>query len=263
MVIPLVGVRRVARMAVHDIRWSAPALVLIVVAIVLNRWWELRYGPTLALDPFPLDASMRAGLRQLPEVLRQQIGVFDYLEVEMPRIAYAIWTVLTCMLIIAGFTLGTDRERSLLTLAIVVTLALPVALVAIVMRHTGFPLQGRYVLAVSLIVPLLAGEIVVRHHDTLRDTAKRVLPLLIAAAALVQFVAWWTNARRFAVGRDGPPWFVNAAEWTPPWGWWPWIVLAASGAVLLLLTAVLRGEIRQSKFLDEGGLHRVMGGGKP
>jgi hypothetical protein len=261
LVIPLVGIRHVSRIALQDKRWSVPAFVLIAVAIVLNRLWEYLYSPTLALDPFPLEASIRAGLRQLPEVLRQQIGVFDYLEVDMPSIAYAIWTILTCILIVVGFTLGTDRERSLLLIAIVVTLALPVALVAMVMRHTGFPLQGRYVLAVSAIVPLLAGEILVRHHERLWMAVKRLLPLLIAAAAVTQFVAWWANARRFAVGRNGPRWFVTAAEWTPPWGWWPWLVLAASGTCLLLLTA-LRDEIRQAKFVDKSGLHEVMGGGK-
>jgi Predicted membrane protein (DUF2142) len=261
LVLPLVGIGRLSAITIRDSKWSAPALIVIASAVILNRLWEHVYGPALAFDPFPLDVAIRAGLRQLPEVLRQQIGVFDYLEVDMPSFAYATWTVLTGSLLIFAFAFGTDRERLILTTGVAVTLALPIALVASTMRHTGFPLQGRYVLAISVIAPLLAGEILVRHHERLGVIGKRLIPLLIAAAALVQFVAWWANARRFAVGRNGPRWFLTAAEWSPPWGWWPWMILAASGASVLLLT-VLRDQIRQSEFFHQRRLHQVMGRGQ-
>jgi hypothetical protein len=261
IVISLVGLRPFAQIALADRRWTAAAFAMIALAMILNRVWEHLYGPAVAFNPFPVDVGLRAGLGQLVEVLRQQIGVFDYLEVDMPSVAYATWTALTCSLLVFAWTIGTDRERSLLTIATVVTLALPVALVAATMRHTGFPLQGRYVLAVSVVVPLLAGEIIVRRQDRLRAQAKRLLPLLIAVAAVVQLVGWWANARRFAVGRNGPRWFLDAAEWSPPWGWWPWMILAITGASLLVLT-VLRDQIRKSEFLDQGGLHQVMRGGK-
>ncbi len=99
-------------------------------------------------------------------------------------------------------------------------------------------LQGRYVLAFSMVVPLLAGEILVRRYERLRalDAHRLFLPFA-ATAGFVQFVAWWTNARRFAVGVDGPEWFLSSAEWSPPWGWTFWLTLAAAGGCLLLATA--------------------------
>ena len=45
---------------------------------------------------------------------------------------------------------------------------------------------------------------------------------------------WLANARREAVGIDGPWWPFGAAQWSPPLGWTPWVVLAAVGIALAL-----------------------------
>jgi hypothetical protein len=55
--------------------------------------------------------------------------------------------------------------------------------------------------------------------------------------AVVQIGAWLGNARRQSVGVDGPLWFVSHSQWTPPWGWWPWIALVLAGGLLLVGTA--------------------------
>jgi hypothetical protein len=67
------------------------------------------------------------------------------------------------------------------------------------------------------------------------------LPVAAMAALCAggQALAWWANARRSAVGTEGPWWFGGAAEWSPPGGWWPWAALAAAGALLLLAGGVL------------------------
>jgi hypothetical protein len=135
---------------------------------------------------------------------------------------------------------GTAWQRRHLFLSIGAALALPVVLVATTMRHTGFGLQGRYVLSFSLVVPLLAGEILVCRHDRLRalDAEHLFLPFAVGVGC-VQLLAWWTNAWRFAVGMRGPRWFLPAAEWGPPLGWWPWLVLAVAGVGLLIASPLL------------------------
>jgi hypothetical protein len=55
------------------------------------------------------------------------------------------------------------------------------------------------------------------------------LPLVVAAGL-------YLNAMRYAIGLrpdEGPVWFVFDAEWAPPLGWYPWLVLSVAGAVLL------------------------------
>ena len=239
-VIPLGGVRTFLRMSLEHRRSSLPASIVVLVAIVLNRVWERIYGPHLAFDPTPLVSSISQGIAQLPAVLREQVGVFNYLEVPMPLLAYGLWGGLSVALVTVALLVGGRRERLHLLLAGAAALALPVVLVATTMRHTGFGLQGRYVLSFSLVVPLLAGEILVRGYDRLRALdARQVFLPFVLIAGFVQFVAWWTNARRFAVGIRGPRWFVPSAEWSPPLGWWPWLLLAVAGVCFLVATPLL------------------------
>ena len=156
----------------------------------------------------------------------------------MPWWAYELWQALALALVVTALLVSTKRQRLILLTSIVAVIAVPVLLVAGNMRHTGFGLQGRYVLALSMVVPLLAGEILVRRYERLRalDAHRLFLPFA-ATAGFVQVVAWWTNARRFAVGVDGPEWFLNSAEWSPPWGWTLWLTVAGAGGCLLLATA--------------------------
>jgi hypothetical protein len=214
------------------------ALIMVACGIFLNRLWEYLYGPSLQFDPTPLGASFLDGVARLPQVVRQQIGVFNYLEFGLPRLAYVLWGALTVALCVTAMLLGSTRQRLVLLLAASAALALPVLLIAATMRHTGFGLQGRYVLSFSLLVPLLAGEIVASQYQRLRAlNANNLFFPFAVGIALVQLVAWWKNAYRFAVGVGGPLWFFGSAEWNPPGGWWPWLALAAGGASLLLLAA--------------------------
>ena len=56
------------------------------------------------------------------------------------------------------------------------------------------------------------------------------------ALPLVVLIGLYLNAKRYAVGLgpdSGPGWFVPAAEWSPPLGWYPWLVLGIAGTVAL------------------------------
>jgi Predicted membrane protein (DUF2142) len=242
LTIPIAGIRPFLTMCLRSKRWSGPALFAVFLAILLNRLWEYVYGPRLIFDPTPLDESLPEGLAQLTRVVAEQIGRFNYLEFAMPQYAYNLWGVLAVALGVTALLVSTKQQRLLLLTSIVAILAVPVLLVAATMRHTGFGLQGRYVLAFSIVVPLLAGEILVRRYERLRALrAHRLFLPCAAAAGFVQFVAWWTNARRFAVGVGGPQWFLSSAEWSPPWGWTLWLLLAAAGGGLLVATALVDG----------------------
>ena len=240
--VPIAGARAFLTMTLKWKRWSGSALFTVFLAILLNRWWEYLYGLRLTFDLTPLRSSLMEGLTQLPRLLMEQIGVFNHLEFAMPWWAYDLWRALAVALVVTALLVSTRQQRLLLLTSIVAVLAVPVLLVAATMRHTGFGLQGRYVLAFSIVVPLLAGEILVRRYERLRalDAHRLFLPFA-ATAGFVQFVAWWTNARRFAVGVGGPQWFLSSAEWSPPWGWTLWLTLAAAGGCLLVATALVDG----------------------
>jgi hypothetical protein len=231
----------------------------IAAAIVLNRVWESLYGPHLAFDPSPVGTSFADGYHQFPAVLQEQVGGFDYYEFGLPQLAYTAWYALFVGLIVIALVLGTNRERLVLAGFFLLALVLPVLLVAATMRHTGFGLQGRYVLPCSVLVLLLAGEILVRRRDRLRMLGAQGLffPFALAAGSL-QLLGWWANAHRFAVGLGGPRWFFDHAQWSPPGGWWPWFTLVVAGAVLLAaLGPIERAVSSAARRRGEHELDRV------
>jgi hypothetical protein len=48
---------------------------------------------------------------QLQYALREQIGVFNYLEVVLPPLAYVLWGALAVALGVTALLVGTRRER--------------------------------------------------------------------------------------------------------------------------------------------------------
>jgi hypothetical protein len=213
---------------------------VLLVAVVLNRVWESAYGPHIGFGLSPLWSSLGAGRRQLDEVMLQAIGRFGYLELGLPALAYVTWAGMVVVLVALATAIATRRERLLLAATVLLAVALPVLFYAAILRHADIPLQGRHVLPLLVLVPLLAGEIVRRRRDALPAVSCRVLLAGFAVpAAAVQLVAWYVNARRSAVGTGGPWWFVDRAAWSPPAGWGIWLALAVIAAVALGATALL------------------------
>lgn len=245
LVLALIGGRRALDLFRGGGRWAWGAAAAVTAAIALNRVWEAAYGPSLPVSVQPPSLALISGWFELPEVLREEIGKFDYLESGISPLAYLTWYCVAAGLVAIAMLVGTRRERLVLLGALVTSLALPVALVAAVMRHTGYGLQGRYVLAFSVVIPLLAGEVVFRNRETLARLNAGALALVVAPiVAIIQLDGVYANARRFAVGVAGPQWFVgHAVAWAPRGGWWLWFLVMATGAVLLGLVGPL-AEIR-------------------
>jgi hypothetical protein len=184
-------------------------------------------------------SHLHAGVDQLPGVLIQAVGTFGSLTVPLPTAIRVAWWTLAALLIIAALTIGTVRQRLCLLATCAVGLAFPVLFYAFVQSHTGFGMQGRYVLPVLMLAPLLAGEI-------LRGRAvwtSRLPAAALGLIAVLQLAAWWSNARASA-GRPHSTWFVSHAHWAPPAGWAPWVVLTAIGLVCLLAGSAAAGRRR-------------------
>ena len=212
----------------------------VLVAVVLNRLWEAAYGPQIGFGLSPVWSSLGAGRRQLDEVMLQAIGKFGYLDLALPAVAYVVWAALALGLMALALALGTRRDRVLLGAAVLASLVLPVLFYAGVARHGDIPLQGRHILPLLVLVPLLAGEIVLARRERLRAPGDgTLLACLAMPAAAVQLLAWYVNAHRSAVGTDGPWWFIGRAEWSPPAGWGIWLAVTALGALALAAAALL------------------------
>jgi hypothetical protein len=231
--------------------WAWGAAGLLLIAVVLNRLWEHRYGSHLVADTISLGAGLSAGLRGWWTALPELVGNFGYVDVKLPRALPALWLGVTLGLMCAA-ALSARRERNLMTALLVASLVLPPLFYALFMRPTGFGLQGRHLLPCLVILPLLAGEIC--HRRSAHLTARRITLLTVCVpltCALVQAGAWYVNAKHYAVGSAGPTWFVSAAKWTPPGGWGIWMTIVGISAAIIVALPALEHRARRCRDHDQ------------
>jgi len=214
-------------------------VTVLAVAIGLNRLWERLYGPRVHVGFERFRPAWKQAREWWPDWLREQVGVFQYLDAPMPDWSYVAWAALLVGLLVAALWKGRARDRVWLVLTLAGALFAPVFLYIAVIRHNGWTVQGRHVLPLTAVLPLLAGE-VLTNRGVATARARAWALAAVAGVAVLQTVAWWANAHRSAVGTLGPVWFWSAPEWSPMLGWWPWTALVLAGTGLLLVSATSR-----------------------
>jgi hypothetical protein len=196
---------------------------VLALAVALNRIWEAIYGSRIAIDVSNLQAGLSAGVRGWWKALPDLVGKFGYLDVKLPLIVPLAWFVPVLLLATAAFAVSTPRERLVIALMYAGGLFGPAVFYALLIRPTGFGLQGRHVLPALVALPMLAGETLNRHRDRIHAAQLHQLARAVpVAVATMQAIAWYVNARRYAVGASGPTWFPGHATWAPPGSWSPW-----------------------------------------
>jgi Predicted membrane protein (DUF2142) len=194
------------------------------------------FSATIRFTPFL--SALRQGVEQLPGVLRDAVGTFGALNVPLPNAAHWIWWLFVLGLIAAAMWLGSRRERRVVATVTLLGLAFPVLFYAWVDRNTGFGLQGREVLPVLMVIPLVAGEVVYRHRDRIASpaVARAALAGAIVFVAAFQAYAWWYDAAH-VTNAPGSIDFFRHVDWIAPLGWQFWIAVAALGTAALLAFA--------------------------
>ena len=200
-----------------------------------NVAWEVFVQPHPGNLLRDLPSGLLGAASGLPEVMRQFIGVFGWLDTGLPTLAYLVWRLLVVVVITLALLVGNRRERLVMVGTVLGLIAATLA-VALSVRQTGFGVQGRYVLPIAVGVPLVAGEIIRLNRAKLAMMLPRRTPEAVAVlAGTIHAVAWYSNARRHTVGvpRSAP--VLRDAEWSPPLGWVPWFAVTLSGAAALVL----------------------------
>jgi Predicted membrane protein (DUF2142) len=209
------------------------SVLVVLAAVVLNRVWEARHGGGIGLYfksiPAVIDRAPGEWWRSSSEL----ISGFGWLEYRLPLV-YVAWFALGFALIGLALYVSDLRGRILVAGLVVFACLFPMVVWLLVVRQSGFGMQGRYVLPVLVAVPLVAGEMLRRHPARGPGWAVAALP---AAVGLLQVIAWYLAARRSAVGVGGPLDFLGQAQWSPPGGWAPWLACAIAGGVLIAASA--------------------------
>jgi hypothetical protein len=207
----------------------------------------LGHQPSLPLGGLSVTDGLPVVAERWPALVQQLVGEFGSTDVPLLAAIPAVWSVLAALLIGAALVIGGFGERLALLLAAATVVVLAAAAYAVILSPVGWELQGRYVLAVAVLLPLLGGFVLYRAGAPTRADVF----LVGLAVPAMQFAAFWENAHRYAVGRHGPLDFVSAAEWTPAGGWMPWVVLAAAGCVLVAFSLV---PLTMAERQEEAGL---------
>ena len=212
----------------------------LVVGIALNQMWERAYGSHLRLSASGFLHELRPAVHQLPNLIRQEVGLFGSLDSPLALPLLAVWLMLALTLVCAACYLGSTRERLVMATAAILQPVVAVLFYAVFLAGSGYAAQGRHLLPFGVVVPLLAVDIVLRHRERIPArifrTAATAIPLVIAG---VQAAAWYGNARRQGVGLSGPLWFIPRAQWSPPLGWWTWTGVVLAAAALLGVTGLI------------------------
>lgn len=213
------------------------SLGVVLAAGVTVAGWEIRYDhPSDTGSPTDTKAVGSFLQPKLMAIVRSAVGNFGWLDTLMPEAALAVWLCALVFICGAGLLLADRADRWTLLAVMVACLITAYVIFAIVFYPIQANLQGRHMLPMLILVPLLAGIIIVEKL-TEAGWRDRLHPLFIVLGILVATlhgIALYFNARRYAVGIDGPIWFFGASEWRPQWGWWPWILLGLAGCALLV-----------------------------
>lgn len=214
----------------------------LAVGLVLNRIWESAHGPDVPTGLTATRHALETGIEELPFWLQEMVGKFGYLEFDLPLPLYLFWGFATLAAVGAAIRWAPRRARAVMAVCALAVAVLPLAQYVVFQRHTGFGLQGRHVLPILVIVPLLAGELLRRHRDRLPANRAGFVALAFVGIGATHFVALYWNAWRSAVGLDGPFVFLGDAEWSPPVGWGLWLAVAGAGAVCVAAAGVLAAK---------------------
>lgn len=217
-------------------RWRSLRLAAVPIAVSAGAAlvWLARYRPLESKaesDVFDVGLlrSVAITFGRLGDVYTGAIGRFGWLDTPVPRAVEWLWTGLVFAVVSLGWALGRRRHRVALAMALATAVAVPPLVEASQLDTAGLVWQSRYTLPLTFGVPLLAGWIIDR-HDVLAPLLARWGRQLLVLAGGAQLAAFYVALRRYAVGTDGPVWFLGRDGWVPPAP--PWALLAAFTATL-------------------------------
>jgi len=220
------------------------ALGAICVAGVLAALWIFTQG---TLNISPVGAPVPKGSSELHVInivyhqtwrwLRQDIGVLGWLDTYFPWPFYLAWKLLVGVVIIAGLVRASWRQRGVLLAICFLAVVVPIVLVTHQARSLGVVWQGRDGMPLTVGGVILAAALCARAGRT--SSLERGLGItVVAVVSALDFLAFYLNMRRYAVGVSGRHlFFLHNMGWSPPTG--QFLTLALYGIVTVAIGALV------------------------
>jgi len=234
--------------------FTVPLAVVTTVCVVANLGWALRSSDVYRGQDIGVMRTLgRYALRTLPELWRMVIGVFEWLDTELPFMAVvAAWAVIG--LVIVNVFPRRDRTASVrMWFLIAATLGFGFVIEYTVFARVGGLVQGRHLLPLFQLWPLVAalpnrGQ---EAEPVLDRISRQRLRMFTIVSGVVAGLAVLYVARREAVGILGPLNFFGHAAYHPPIGWVVPFVIVVFGLALAYVAPVLIGVLARDEAVTE------------
>jgi Predicted membrane protein (DUF2142) len=230
------GGRRMVELArARSVRVAA--LVLVTLTAASGAWdLALGFGSGTGRISVPLAIHLLRG--SAVTLGKEQIGVFGYAEVFLPRPAYVIGALLIGSALVSAGVFGRWRERVSIVVGAALFLVTSVAL-EVTLVGSGTGLRGRYILPIWALLAVVVGETLRRAQQRRKTTqlAKMAGTTWFLVFAGLNVGAVYFNARRYAVGAGHSTLFFLHPKWSPIGGWLPWLIVLAIAGVGFVFAA--------------------------
>lgn len=166
------------------------------------------------------------------------IGIMGWLDTPLPGAVYAFWNFAFAAIIIGGLSVRRLRSRTGVILVLAGVIILPAILQAQVVESLGYIWQGRYLLALFVLLLMVCGVAMRTRTTPTGQWAKSLACWVIAGAIGVHFYAFIYVLRRYTVGIQGHTNWLEMFEpmWQPPF---TWQLLSVAYLVVLVFGGVI------------------------
>lgn len=167
------------------------------------------------------------------------IGIIGWLDTPAPQFTQIYWHFAFVAVLLGGLTCRSVRARWAIFLVMAAIVVLPPILQAQVIEELDYIWQGRYLLALVVLLFLLCGVAMRDQPFPRSQTARALGQWLLGVGVAAHFYVFVYALRRYTVGL-----LPNHTNWTEMWdpAWQPpvpWQVLAVAYLLTLAVGAVL------------------------
>ncbi|TDF98466.1 DUF2142 domain-containing protein [Arthrobacter terricola] len=216
--------------------------VLMGLGCAISLVWLVRANSFNSLTGAPSDVTPdQAFVTMLDRTFDYSsgyIGIMGWLDAPAPAAVFAFWHFAFAAIIVGGLTARPVRARPAVWVALLAVVILPPILQAQVIQQIGYIWQGRYLLALFVLL-LLASGVAMRLRPTPNGTWARSLSRwLLAGGVGVHLYLFLQVLRRYTVGFQARTNWTEMFDpaWQPPLTWQglsvAYLLVLAAGAIL-------------------------------